>query len=302
MSVEQARSQVASLLASQSRANLHYNFPSEFEYYLCALELTDSNNKQIDMLIFPVMPNSISHVNTNITSVTKTASGVVSLSNNTFVPININIQGNFGRKFRFLTGRTDHNGLVTNDFVVGFQAIRASFKKNKDRVQEFNKNIKTGYGVIKILESIFERSVSLDGQGNPYKLFFYNLALNSNYLVEGMNLTLSQSVEMNMIWNYSLSMTAIAPASEVTTTADNNSNVSNLLKMDNLRKRNNAILDFTASQAEILKNQLLNANRGGLKDLARDINSDITTPNRDFDVSIGALNRLNSNVNNFLGL
>ena len=68
---------------------------------------------------------------------------------------------------------------------------------------------------MKVMERIVKKSLMNDKYGLPRRLFFYNLALNSNYLVEFITLGKSQSIQKNMIWNYSLDMKAIAPASQV---------------------------------------------------------------------------------------
>ena len=41
--------------------------PHEFEWYMIALELATADNKTIDYLTFPIMPNSLSKVEQNRT-------------------------------------------------------------------------------------------------------------------------------------------------------------------------------------------------------------------------------------------
>jgi hypothetical protein len=59
MGVENAMNVFRGLIENVGKASVHALFPDEFELYLMALELTDSNGNLIDYLAFPVMPESI---------------------------------------------------------------------------------------------------------------------------------------------------------------------------------------------------------------------------------------------------
>lgn len=192
------------LLFSIGRAGIHSAFPNDFEFYACAFELTDSKNQLIDSLVFPVMPESISSNLTPINNQKKTASGVVSIFDDSFVPFDINLSGNFGRKIRLLTSTGE----------VIFSALRNFTKKRAGeyRPKAFNISLKTGYGVTKALEKIIKDSSAIDDSGNPVRLYFYNLAFNQQYLVECKNIRFEQNMQNNMIWNYNLTLKAIAPA------------------------------------------------------------------------------------------
>lgn len=203
--VDNARARMIELLGSIGRAGLHSLYPDDFEYYACALEITTSDDEIVDTLVFPVMPDSITASPAVINTIKKTQTGVVSLFNPTFAPFPINISGTFGRKLR----------LLSNNGIVVFNAIKTSFKKEPLQgyeSQPFNVEVKTGYGVIKALEKIVIRSTSLDSNNKPYRVYFYNMALNHSHLVEGLRVNFHMDRNSNMLWNYNLSMTAIAPA------------------------------------------------------------------------------------------
>ena len=206
---EQVRQKYLGLLSSVGRAGVNTLFPNDFEYYACSLELVNSKGKIVDMLVFPVMPDSIVENKVSISNVKKTAYGVVSFFNPSFVPFDINISGSFGRKLRVLLG----SGVAAFGGVNFKPSGALSVAEYSPPI--FNTRIKTGYGVIKILENIYKRSFQLDDSGLPHKLFFNNLALNSNYLIEFKNLSLSQNRATNMIWNYQASFRTLAPAYQI---------------------------------------------------------------------------------------
>ncbi len=204
------------LLNTIGSAGLHAMYPNDFEYYMVALELVKYNGVTIDMLIFPVLPKQIKRSEHTATSIKKTMGGVSVIKTSSFIPIDFSISGNFGRKFKV---------LVQSDTIIDFQALRYSLKTgvtqrdyiDKDIISgskfnkpAFNYAIKTGYGVTKILESIVNKSRgSIDNK--PNRLIFYNLAFGESYLVEVIDFDVFQSMENNMIWNYSINMKAIAP-------------------------------------------------------------------------------------------
>jgi len=194
----------ADLLSGIGRSVLNVKYPKEFELYMCALELLDQDSKTLRYFVFPVMPSSIEEIKPQITNIKKTLAGVTVLSNPTFIPGDISISGNFGRKFRVLIGK-DYVDLTSSlDFTI----------KNKKKEQVFNAQMKTGYGVCKVLERIIDESKVVDEKG-VRRLIFYNPALGNSYLVKPTNLKFSTSQESNMIWNYSLSFKTIASLESV---------------------------------------------------------------------------------------
>jgi hypothetical protein len=204
--VETVKQRAVNLMAAAGRATLHSLYPNDFEYYACCLEVTNSKDEIIDTFTFPVMPSSININQNPLNTIKKTNTGVVSLFNPSFVPFNITISGNFGRKLR----------LITQSGIVPLNALRKNVTKQEPldgyEGKEFDLQIKTGYGLCKILSKICDRAYTLDSTGNPYRIYFYNLAFNQAHMVEFPTITFTQDQGTNMIWNYSLSMKAIAPA------------------------------------------------------------------------------------------
>ena len=196
--------------------------PHEFEWYMIALELATADNKTIDYLTFPIMPNSLSKVEQKRTSIKKSLSGVTVLQNSALPLGEIVLQGNFGRGFKNLVG-------INNDISAG--ALAYSMKAGKydlyslqegnnnkiPKVKTFNTAVKTGYGVIKMLQAILSKSVGHDNQGRPFRLFFYNMAFGESYqvVVPPNGMRFYQDISNNMIWNYDLRLTVVAPLDAV---------------------------------------------------------------------------------------
>ena len=180
-------------------ALLHVLFPEDFEFYNMALELVNNKTGIVtDRFIFPVMPDNVNIVNTKITNIRKTAQGVSVLNNNSFIPIDIRIDGTFGRKFKLTVGSYElpDPSLVTSGMIPSVP---------------FAASVKTGYGALKQLERLYEKSTrTRDGKTNT--LILYNMAYNQQYVVKPMSLQSNQGVSENMIWRYTLSLQAVAPA------------------------------------------------------------------------------------------
>ena len=60
---------------------------------------------------------------------------------------------------------------------------------------------------------MLSKSVGLGQDGKPLRLYFYNMALGESYLVvvPPSGAQFSQDLSKNMIWNYNITMIAIAP-------------------------------------------------------------------------------------------
>lgn len=231
-----------SLLESLGRASLHALFPNEVEYYFCALELIDSVGSTVDYLAFPVVPD-MSQTNPQITNIRKTAGGIVSLGSSTFIPKSISLNGNFGKKFRILLG----GGTDLSFSALNLSASKGVFKKSdigvlgkrntfSIRKMVFNPQIKSGYGAIKILQAICDKSTGIDDFGKPYQLYFYNPTLGEEYVVKVIDLTLSQSKDKNMIWSFQLNLRAIAPLEGILTASKVTGSLVLLLAQDNIQK------------------------------------------------------------------
>lgn len=206
MGVETVINKQLQTVASIGRARLHALLPDEFEYYSCTLELMNSKGEIEGSLVFPIMPNNMSYVNTPAVNVKKTAGGVISLTNNLFTPSTISLQGTFGRRFRLIF--QESSDLFS-------KGISLNKLKKKTAIPGFDDGFKNGYGTFKLLENICAESIKLDEDRKPKFLFFYNQSLNQNHLVEVTNFTGNMSLESNMIWNYSLEFKTIAIAENV---------------------------------------------------------------------------------------
>lgn len=191
-------------------------YPNDFDYYMCALELTTSDKGTIDYLAFPVNPDSISKVMPNRNNVKRSLGAVTVLSNPVFTPQEITISGSFGRGFKIITAK-ETDPLVSDMSVNSGKYSLYSINQKKSPLAfslgVFNVSVKTGYGLIKILEAMVDKSVGLDKKGKPCKLYFYNMALGESYLVTVApgGLQLSQDLGKNMIWNYTLTMQIVSP-------------------------------------------------------------------------------------------
>lgn len=229
------------LLISVGQAGLNALFGSDFEYYLIALELLTSDNQTVDYFAFPVSPQNISQVEPQLTNIKKTANGIVSLSTSTFVPKTITLSGDFGRKFKL---------LLKNNASVNFSAFKFSGVLKKEQIQNtfnsfrqsiFDPSIKSGYGCIKYLQSIVDKSTATDDSGQPFKLYFYNPIFGDSFLVEVMDFEIKMGMDKNRIHSYSLQLRAIAPLNSVFSFSAK-SMVKNLV-VNNLQKTGNTIVN-----------------------------------------------------------
>lgn len=207
MSIENAVRNRDVLLTTVGRQVLNTMYPDEFEMYICALELLDKQGATLRYFIFPVNPTQMTESQPKLTNVKKAAAGVVSLSTTTFVPVDINIAGNFGRRFKILLG-ADYV-----DFIQSFQSFDGQISASSlhsGTVGVFDERTKTGYGCVKILEDIVHEADVVDENG-PRRLIFYNLAFGTSYLVKPMAFNLNMAQETNMLHGYTLSLKGIAP-------------------------------------------------------------------------------------------
>lgn len=192
------------------KAALHVMSPDNYEYYMCSLELIDCSNNQIGFISFIVMPNNISESTQPIQSQTKTKNGMVTLFNDSFAPVNIAIQGTFGRKFRLVVGNVDPSEKGKK-FLNGYLGKLGS-----------TITVKSGYGLTRVLKYILQKANELDDSGRPYLLLYNNYSFNSSYVVDVVNYSFTQSIENNMLWYYDIQLKAIAPGSAVKTQKQNN--------------------------------------------------------------------------------
>lgn len=216
------------LLQTVGRSAMATLYPNEFEVYFCALELTDSQGQTIDTFTFPINPENISKTEPKKTSIIYTAGGTTVLTSPVFIPKEINIKGNFGRAFKILLNTNDGFSLNGSAFSLSAGKYALYQIQGKDTssltAPAFDVNVKTGFGCIKILQAIIDKSNGVDELGLPLRLYFYNLALGESYLVTvpPSGIVFNQSLQKNMIWEYTLNMTVIAPLEAVTVVGGNN--------------------------------------------------------------------------------
>jgi hypothetical protein len=230
------------LLLTVGEAGLSAIFPKDFDYFMIALELVDSQNHTIDYLAFPVSPSSLSQSEPSLVNIKKTAGGIVSLSTPTFVPKTISIRGTFGRKFKV---------LLKNNSSVNFSAFKFSGTVTKDQIMSgvsalkqaaFDPSIKSGYGTIKYLQAILDKSTATDESGESFKLFFYNPIFGDNFLCELIEFEISESMESNRIPGYNLTLRAIAPL-ESMSSIDSKKSMVKVLASNLLQKGANSIVN-----------------------------------------------------------
>ena len=194
---------------SLGKAALHAALPDDFEYYLCSLELVNHKGDREGFLSFSVMPEQISESYAPIQTMMKTHNAVVTIFNDSFAPVNITIAGTFGRKIRLLLNDKDPKFTTGSGANQGKQFLSLNFGK----IAGMEVGVKTGYGMTKILQHILDCSTRTSANGKPYYLKFCNYALNTAYIVDVVNYDLNQNMGSNMIWNYSMTLRAVAPLS-----------------------------------------------------------------------------------------
>ena len=208
------KDRLVSLTNTIGKSGVSSLFPNDIELYFFALELV-SNGKILEYFVFPVNPQSIKESNTPLMNVKRTAGGITTLSTQTFVPTDITFSGNFGRNFKFLV----------NSQLISFSSLSFGDLSNitaNNISQQFSPTIKSGYGCMKILERIVNKANQINKEtGQPSQLYLYNLALGNNYLVKPVNVTFSQDLNSNMIWNYTLSLKSLARIEDITNTNQN---------------------------------------------------------------------------------
>ena len=210
--------QAISLAQQLGMQTLSSVYPYDFEWYMCALELTDSKDQTIDYLAFPIQPDSIQKSEPTRNNIKKSMAGVTVLSNDAYIPQDITIRGSFGRQFKLLLNVKEIKGKNSQYSTVnGVYSLYQKAGASAINYPSFNIAAKNGYGIIKILQAIVNKSVGLDDEGKPFKLYFYNMALGESYLVAipPSGAQFSQDVSKNMVWSYSITMKTLAPLDAV---------------------------------------------------------------------------------------
>lgn len=212
-SVQSVEQSFKSQLTTIGRAALNALYGSEIEFYILAIELVDSQGNTEEYFSFPVLPEEIRNSVTELTRINKTIGGINVLANSSFTPTQISIRGTFGKRFRIIVngqklqfaGFSLSAGNITNGIRNAANSNTLSFDK-----PQFSSFAKTGFGCVKILERIKEKSKQLDSYQKPFSLYMYNPILGNNYQVEINSFTHSQDIGRNMIPTYSMQLTSVA--------------------------------------------------------------------------------------------
>lgn len=220
-SIQEAQKAVMGLVSTVGRSIISTQYPNDFELYMCSLELADSQGNTIDNFVFPVMPEGITKSEPKRTTILNTAGGITVLTSPVFCPKEISIRGNFGRTFKILISTGEAGALTGAAFSIsaGKRALYQIQGKSTSSLKtpNFDASLKTGYGCIKTLQAIIDKSNGVDENGFPMQLYFYNMALGESYLVTipPSGISFAQNIQKNMIWEYNLNMTVIAPLEAV---------------------------------------------------------------------------------------
>jgi hypothetical protein len=233
-------------IATFGRAALAAKFPDDFEYYGMQFELQNSQGVVKDSLYFPIMPNQISETCTDLVNIKKSSTSVVVLTNTTFPIRQISIGGTFGRKAKILI--VDLPNKNKSSLNVGARP-------------QFSTKIKTGFGLLKVLERIIKQSVSVDEYGQPHFLFLYNFALGNNYLVEVCDYSFNMSMENNMLWNYQLNLKATATAEQANSRTGGGNSLMKRMMIDAINKSVNRLVsnltNMNQTQASLINSYTL---------------------------------------------
>lgn len=242
MSLQGTKSEFRSKLAQVGRNALHTLFPKDIEAYFIALELVDSRGRTVDYFAWPILPSEIRERQTELTTIRKTMGGVNVTKNPTFNPIGISMRGDFGREFKLILGGQQ---IVFAGF--GMSIADGKFDIVSPNlfdsiVPQFSTFAKTGYGCVKLLEAIKNKSNKLDKDGKSFSLYLYNPILGNNYQVEFNSFEQMQDdSHYNMYPAYSLQLTAVAPLDSILSRRANIRSTIKNLTISNFQKTANSI-------------------------------------------------------------
>lgn len=194
------------LAGTLGRAAVSSFYPNDMEYYLCAFELVNSSGTEA-YFVFPIQPSAITKSEPSRVNIKKSLSGITVLRNDSFIPQELNIKGNFGRRFK----------LLSNLEGVAFTSINSGVRGIEFDTPVLSQSIKTGYGATKLLQKLLQEANNIDRNGRPKQLYFYNMGFGESYLVSvsPSGMSFSQSEDRNMIWMYNVNMTILAPLSSI---------------------------------------------------------------------------------------
>lgn len=250
MSAQAVEKRYKEVVQGVGKSAMHALYPKDFPAYFCALELVNSEGFTIDYFAWPILPDEIRETDNTITNVRKTMSAVNVQKNPTFNPRQISLKGDFGRKFKLLLNGQD---IVFAGF--GLSTQNGKFKISppnflENPITQFSNVVKTGYGCVKLLEAMKDKSKGTEPNGKPYSLYFYNPILGNNYQVEFVSFSQHQDKDRyNMILAYQMQLIAIAPLDSVLSRTKNFKSALKNLTINGLQKTANTI----ASDLRLLK-------------------------------------------------
>jgi hypothetical protein len=240
------------LVQEIGRAGVHALFPNDFEYYMVILELVDSLGSTVDFLAFPVAPERYMHEDPGLVNIKKTLGGISALDTETFRPKTITMSGTFGRKFKLLLSKPVTNAENAVRSTDGGLFGKVVNKGMQIKSTAFDPKLKTGYGTLKILESIVDKSHGLDNDNEPFRLYLYVPALNHSWLVKVNKFAANQDrTSSNMMWRYDLTMTAIAQIDSLVDKAKEE--LSDLTEEFKLNKKSEKHITQTRKERRYLK-------------------------------------------------
>lgn len=214
--VEQVRNTINKIVQTSGRSFLSILFPNDVESYFVSLELCDGETDEtLSLFTFPVNPDSFVKKEPYAFSVKKTFGGLVVNESVDDIPQDLTIKGNFGRSLKLLTGN-----YVTDLFGISLEHVRGESQENRNQststptiTRGIPNFIKTGYGCTKYLQRICQLAKMTDGENRiPRNLYFHNHILGESYLIKVKSLQIEQSMNTNMIHNYTLQMTCLGLA------------------------------------------------------------------------------------------
>lgn len=205
--VSSLESMMGNLAQDAVKTVLSSMWPRDFELYMVSLELTNYRDEILDYMTFPVNPESISKTEPQLKNITRAYNSIVVNSSGMFVPQDISIKGNFGKKFKVL--------LRTSGFSGSFSSLvsksgRSNNVEESNRKEELSPFFKSGYGCLKVLQEICSRS-SMKDDDKSRRLYFHNFMLGESYLVEVLSMQEDMSMSTNMMWGYDLKLKVISP-------------------------------------------------------------------------------------------
>jgi hypothetical protein len=140
------------------------------------------------------MPESLAMAQRYLMTVTPTLDGNF-VDDFGRAPSPIQLQGTFGKKLRAVVGPGLNNSSITGSVLNSLRSTTSS----------------TGYGMVKALSEIVDRSHTPNAAGLMPKTVLFNWAFDSHWEVVINGFDVSQSVQQNGIWFYSMGITCLRP-------------------------------------------------------------------------------------------